>query len=170
MYQNIPFLCSIKMLKNTVLLLTCLFLMLLVKPTSASSVEIKDSVLIGIPCSVSDTICLQTKSSETDSLPKKKSSAKENKKKKIVSAIFAFPFPFGFMGAHRVMLGTSPWVPVVYVATFGGCFGLLPLIDFCVITFSKDIEQYENNPQCLAWWRFYRRMVEASERHQRQRH
>jgi TM2 domain-containing membrane protein YozV len=73
------------------------------------------------------------------------------KQKKWVSALFAFPFPFGFMGAHRVMLGTKPWVPVVYVATFGGCFGLLPLIDFLVITFSKDITQYENNPNIFMW-------------------
>ncbi len=75
----------------------------------------------------------------------------EVKKKKLVSALFAFPFPFGFMGAHRIMLGCKPWVPVVYVATFGGCFGLLPLIDFCVILFSKDIEQYENNSQVFMW-------------------
>jgi TM2 domain-containing membrane protein YozV len=75
----------------------------------------------------------------------------ETKKKKFVSALFAFPFPFGFMGAHRVMLGTKPWVPVVYVATFGGCFGLLPMIDFFVITFSKDISQYENNPHIFMW-------------------
>ena len=75
----------------------------------------------------------------------------EQKKKRRVSALFAFPFPFGFVGAHRVMLGTKPWIPVVYVATFGGCFGVLPLIDFCVIAFSKDIEQYENNPQLFMW-------------------
>lgn len=72
-------------------------------------------------------------------------------KKRIVSALFALPFPCGFMGTHRVMLGTSPWVPVVYVATFGGCFGLLPLIDFCFIAFSKDITPYENNPHVFMW-------------------
>ena len=73
------------------------------------------------------------------------------KKKKRIAALCAFPFPFGFVAAHRVMLGTKPWVPVVYVATFGGCFGLLPLIDFCVISFSKDITQYENNPNIFMW-------------------
>ena len=76
---------------------------------------------------------------------------KELKKRKIISAMLAFPFPLGFMGAHRVMLGCKPWVPVVDVATFGGCFGLLPLIDFCAIVFSKDIEQYENNPHIFMW-------------------
>lgn len=73
------------------------------------------------------------------------------KRKKIVSAILAFPFPFGFMGAHRVLLGCKPWIPVVYMATFGGCFGLLPMIDFIAIVCSKDIEQYENNPHVFMW-------------------
>ncbi|MCW3071970.1 MAG: hypothetical protein JWO44_1860 [Bacteroidetes bacterium] len=73
------------------------------------------------------------------------------KRKKIISAILAFPFPFGFMGAHRVMLGCKPWVPVVYMATFGGCFGLIPMIDFIAIICSKDIEQYENNPHVFMW-------------------
>jgi hypothetical protein len=57
----------------------------------------------------------------------------------------------GFVGAHRVMLGTKPWIPIVYVATFGGCFGLLPLIDFLVILNAKDMEQYENNPNLFMW-------------------
>ncbi len=73
------------------------------------------------------------------------------KKKKRIAAISAFPFPFGFVGTHRVMLGTKPWVPIIYAATFGGCFGLLPLIDFCVIVFSNDITQYENNPNVFMW-------------------
>jgi TM2 domain-containing membrane protein YozV len=81
----------------------------------------------------------------------KQSPAADHKNKKLISAILAFPFPFGFMGAHRVMLGCKPWIPVFYVATFGGCFGLLPMIDFCAIVFSKDIEQYENNPHIFMW-------------------
>ena len=80
-----------------------------------------------------------------------KDSKKEKSRKKFVSALFAFPFPFGFMGAHRVMLGTKPWVPVVYVVTFGGCFGVIPLIDFFVITFSKDISKYEDNSAIFMW-------------------
>ena len=73
------------------------------------------------------------------------------KRKKLIIGLFAFPFPMGFMGAHRVVLGCKPWIPVVYMATFGGCFGLLPLIDCCVIAFSKDIAQYENNARIFMW-------------------
>ncbi len=72
-------------------------------------------------------------------------------KKRLVTGFLAFPFPLGFLGTHRIMLGTKPWVPVVYIATFGGCFGLLPLVDFCVLLFSDDIEQYENNPNIFMW-------------------
>jgi TM2 domain-containing membrane protein YozV len=99
-----------------------------------------------------DSIKVETSLAASDStILKKVSSNKSTRNKKIISALCAFPFPLGFVGAHRVMLGTKPWVPVVYVATFGGCFGLLPLIDFCVIVFSKDIEQYENNPNIFMW-------------------
>ena len=98
-----------------------------------------------------DTLFVIANGVLADSLIKKADTKKEKNKKKFVSALFAFPFPLGFMGGHRVILGTKPWVPVVYVATFGGCFGILPLIDFFVIVFSKDIEQYENNPNIFMW-------------------
>jgi TM2 domain-containing membrane protein YozV len=75
----------------------------------------------------------------------------EVKRKKLLSAALAFPFPFGFMGAHRVMLGCKPWIPVVYVATFGGCFGLVPLIDFIAILNSKNLSEFENNPKVFMW-------------------
>ncbi len=107
--------------------------------------------------SVSDSVIVITSDTLVSKKLEKNSAfisvdGKENqRKKKIISALMAFPFPFGFMGAHRVMLGCKPWVPVVYVATFGGCFGLLPLIDFCVIVFTKDITQYENNSNIFMW-------------------
>jgi len=71
--------------------------------------------------------------------------------KKITAAVLAFPIPFGFFGCHRIYLGAKPLVPVVYIATLGGCFGILPLIDFAVIVFSKDIEKYERNSKIFMW-------------------
>ena len=73
------------------------------------------------------------------------------RKEKAVASLFAFPLPFGFVGAHRVVLGTKPWVPVVYAATLGGGFGLLPLIDFFVILFYKEKDKYNNNPNLFMW-------------------
>ena len=75
----------------------------------------------------------------------------ELQKKKLISAMLAFPFPFGFVGAHRIMLGCKPWIPVVYVATFGGCFGILPLLDFFAIITSKDVSEFENNAHVFMW-------------------
>jgi TM2 domain-containing membrane protein YozV len=94
-----------------------------------------------------DTSCIQSIQVE---LPT--TNLKTNlKKKKLIAALCAFPFPLGFVGGHRVLLGSKPWIPIVYVATFGGCFGLLPLIDFCVILHAKDITPYENNPNIFMW-------------------
>jgi TM2 domain-containing membrane protein YozV len=98
-----------------------------------------------------DTLFIVLPSAESVDLVPAEPAKEWKGKKKFVSAMLAFPFPFGFIGAHRVMLGCKPWVPVVYVATFGGCFGLLPLIDFCVIVFSKDLASYENNPNIFMW-------------------
>lgn len=94
-------------------------------------------------CSNSDTLMLQHTHKENIN--------GEHAKKKLLAGFLSFPFPMGFLGAHRILLGTKPWVPVVYVATFGGCFGLLPLIDFCVIMLSDDVTKYENNPNIFMW-------------------
>lgn len=73
------------------------------------------------------------------------------KNKKLIAALLAFPFPFGIVGLHRIYLGTAPHVPIVYIATVGGGFGILPLIDFFVILSSPDIESYFNNQQVFMW-------------------
>lgn len=71
--------------------------------------------------------------------------------KKLIAAVLAFPFPFGIVGLHRIYLGTEPFVPVVYIATAGGVFGLLPLIDFIAILLEKDIDRYIWNNQVFMW-------------------
>ncbi len=76
---------------------------------------------------------------------------KQKLNKKITAAALAFPFPFGIVGLHRIYLGTKPHVPVVYIATLGGVFGILPLVDFFVIITDKDFEQYKNNGKIFMW-------------------
>jgi TM2 domain-containing membrane protein YozV len=71
--------------------------------------------------------------------------------RKYTAALLAFPFPFGIVGLHRIYLGCAPYVPVVYIATLGGVFGLLPLIDCIVILLEKDMEHYANNKQVFMW-------------------
>jgi TM2 domain-containing membrane protein YozV len=76
---------------------------------------------------------------------------KQKNNRKITAAILAFPFPFGIVGLHRIYLGTKPYVPIAYIATLGGVFGILPLIDFCAILLEKDLAAFENNGKVLMW-------------------
>lgn len=76
---------------------------------------------------------------------------KEKKNKKITAAILAFPLPFGIVGLHRIYLGCAPYVPVVYIASFGGILGLLPMIDFFFIVLDKKIDPYMNNKKVFMW-------------------
>ncbi|WP_317897911.1 NINE protein [Aurantibacillus circumpalustris] len=76
---------------------------------------------------------------------------KHNKNKKLTAAALAFPLPFGIVGLHRIYLGTAPYVPVVYIASFGGVLGLLPLIDFCFILLEKDTEKFVDNKKVFMW-------------------
>jgi TM2 domain-containing membrane protein YozV len=76
---------------------------------------------------------------------------KQRANKRVTAAILAFPFPFGIVGLHRIYLGTAPYVPVVYIASLGGVFGILPFIDFCVIALDKDLERYKENKKVFMW-------------------
>jgi TM2 domain-containing membrane protein YozV len=71
--------------------------------------------------------------------------------RRLIAACLAFPLPLGFLGAHRVFLGTKPYIPVAYTGTLGGCLGIIPFVDFWVILFSKNFEQYMNNPKFFMW-------------------
>ncbi len=74
-------------------------------------------------------------------------------KEKLIAAILSFPVPFGFTGLHRIYLGSDPWIPVVYLITGGGGFGLVPLIDFIFIVTADEEEfrKYENNSKLFMW-------------------
>jgi hypothetical protein len=49
-------------------------------------------------------------------------------------------------------LGTSAVVPIVYIVTIGGVFGVLPFIDFVLILLSKDINKtYVGNHHLFMW-------------------
>jgi TM2 domain-containing membrane protein YozV len=77
--------------------------------------------------------------------------AKQKENKKIIAASLAFPLPFGIVGLHRIYLGSAPYVPVAYIASFGGMFGVLPFIDFCVLLSNKDTNKYTNNQRIFMW-------------------
>ncbi len=72
--------------------------------------------------------------------------------KRLIAALLAFPVPFGFLGTHRIYLGTAPWMPVVYTVTLGGG-GLLCLIDFFAIVFADEeaFRSYEQSGKVFMW-------------------
>jgi hypothetical protein len=63
----------------------------------------------------------------------------------VLLAVLLGPF-----GAHRLHLGTSPKVVIMYGATLGG-FGILPLIDLGHLLFAKDQQRFRNNDKLLMW-------------------
>lgn len=58
----------------------------------------------------------------------------------------------GPFGAHRLYLGTTPKVAIIYGVTFGG-FGILALLDLGHLLFSKDLQPYRNNDRVFMWSR-----------------
>lgn len=56
----------------------------------------------------------------------------------------------GFLGGHRIYMGTHQRTPIIYSVTFGG-FGILPIIDLLHLIFKKDISVYENKSQIIMW-------------------
>ena len=69
--------------------------------------------------------------------------------KRMGAALIAIPL--GMLGMHRIFLGTRPIVPIFYILTFGGGFGILPFIDFVVLIMADDVKPYIDNPRIFMW-------------------
>lgn len=65
----------------------------------------------------------------------------------IIAAVICFFI--GWLGIHRVYLGGKGSLILLYLITFGGIFGLLPLIDFIRLLIG-DVGHYTNNDDFLA--------------------
>ncbi|MFN6039802.1 MAG: hypothetical protein ACK452_15125 [Bacteroidota bacterium] len=71
--------------------------------------------------------------------------------KRAMAAVLAFPLPFGVLALHRIYLGTAAHVPVVYIGTVGGVFGILPFIDFCILALDRKVDRFQNNGRIFMW-------------------
>lgn len=61
-------------------------------------------------------------------------------------------FFLGAIAIHRVYLGGTPILILGYFFTFGGIFGLVPLIDLVVLVISnQDISKYVGNNKFFMW-------------------
>jgi hypothetical protein len=67
--------------------------------------------------------------------------------KAILFAVFT-----GFLGGHRIYLGSHQRTPIIYSLTFGG-LGILAVIDLVHLIFTKDLSIYQNKPQVIMWKR-----------------
>jgi len=94
---------------------------------------------------------------KTDSVSAKKQLVKQvaTKLQKVVPAnklvAILFAVFTGPLGGHRIYLGTSVQVPLIYTVTIGGGFGVLPLADIIAIIITPDLNDYINNPHVLMW-------------------
>lgn len=88
-----------------------------------------------------------------DTVRKDSTDHKKYKSKKLIAAILSFPVPFGLLGLHRVFLGTRPYIPFVYIGTLGGCFLILPILDFAAILSANEesFKNFEDNPRVFMW-------------------
>ena len=56
----------------------------------------------------------------------------------------------GPFGAHRLYLGTTPKVAIIYGLTLGG-FGVFVLIDLIHLIVNKDLDRVRNNDRVFMW-------------------
>ena len=60
----------------------------------------------------------------------------------------------GFMGAHRIYMGTSPGAALAYISTCGGCL-LVAFVDWVLLliaVFENDISMYQDHPGFFMWY------------------
>ncbi len=105
---------------------------------------------IDVPMKIIEGQVLQCQVSFPDSLNLSAKDTIHHKKHRLVAALLAFPL--GVFGLHRMYLGTSGNVPLIYIVTVGGVFGVLPFIDFVLILLSKDINKTYTGNQHLFMW------------------
>ena len=70
----------------------------------------------------------------------------KNKTGAILMAVLTGP-----LGGHRIYLGTTPFIPIIYAITLGGGMGLLPLVDIIAILITTDLKSFENNDDIFMW-------------------
>ena len=65
---------------------------------------------------------------------------------------FVLATVLGYLGIHRLYLGTEPIVVILYIITGGGC-GIITLVDWIMLLMvlldEKDLAPYIDNPNFL---------------------
>ena len=93
----------------------------------------------------SNNFDFQIRTNQDSVLQDKKSRAKE----KLLA--LGLCIALGPFGVHRLYLGTSEKVPILYTLTLGGGLGVLPILDFFTILLTNDLKVYKNNTNVFLW-------------------
>lgn len=72
-------------------------------------------------------------------------------KEKSKAVAITLAVTLGVFGVHRLYLGTSNKIPIIYTLTLGGGFGFLLVSDIIAIAATKDINTYSPNEQVFMW-------------------
>ncbi|WP_234733024.1 TM2 domain-containing protein [Tellurirhabdus bombi] len=79
------------------------------------------------------------------------SDAKKVQAKEFAPALLLNLF-VGYLGIHRLYLGTQTLTWVGYILTCGGIFGIVPLVDLIVLIINNDnLAPYIDNPKFFMW-------------------
>ena len=67
---------------------------------------------------------------------------------------FVLATVLGYLGIHRLYLGTEPVVVILYIVTLGGC-GIVTMVDWIMLLMvlldEKDLGSYIDNPNFIMW-------------------
>tara|TARA_R110002050_G_scaffold149463_1_gene276011 strand:- start:40399 stop:40839 length:441 start_codon:yes stop_codon:yes gene_type:complete len=98
---------------------------------------------------VSENDLLILDESEIISLLENTSTEQHFRRKKIIAVSLAVTL--GVFGVHRLYLGTSTKVPIIYTLTLGGGFGVLVVSDIIAIIATPNLESYSPNSKVFMW-------------------
>ena len=74
---------------------------------------------------------------------------KKTTKRKVIAISLAVTL--GVFGVHRLYLGTSTKVPIIYTLTLGGGFGVLVVSDIIAILATKNLDAFSPNERVFMW-------------------
>lgn len=125
--------------------------MLTFSNVEASNYQINDAKVDALFEKASTTIMMNFDEISSDMMSPSATFNTSFKSKSPVAAI-VLDFFLGVLGVHRFYLGTKVMTGVGYILTFGGIFGLIPLVDLIVLAVNfDDISQFVDNPKFFMW-------------------
>lgn len=120
---------------------------------NASNYSINDSDIDALIACAEETPALDFDAVDLASVSSASSSAVISTKSDAVALVLCFIV--GGFGVHRHYMGTAPAMWALYTFTFGGIFGIVPLVDFIVMLIDlvedNGFGAYYGNTKFFMW-------------------